>query len=74
MKHLNRLCIYQENSKDDEINEKLVFDKSSVGFDNMLLCASCKLSEYSQIYQVNIERNELYDLSLPVSQFIIGMF
>ena len=51
-----------------------MFDKSTVGFDNMLLCASCKLSEYSQIYQVNIDRNELYDLSLPVSYIIIICF
>jgi len=65
--------LMKENSKDDDINEKLVFDKSSVGFDNMLLCASCKLSEYSQIYQVNTDNNELYDLSLPINNHVTCM-
>jgi len=53
-----------KGNKDD--NEKLIFDKSVSSYDRVLMCASCQLSESSQLYEIDAHTNTINDLALPL--------
>jgi len=55
----------------DGDDDKLIVDKATTGFGRSLLCASCVLTESSQIYEVNLDQNIISNLDFYIAKHVM---